>query len=93
MNCHYCTYPIGDDDPYLTVGTRLVADEELQIFRGPRWSQRFAHLACALANVNTVEGRPDKSGKWCDYYHQPTGKWCMLPPHGDDVEHVLEDGM
>ena len=80
MNCHYCTYPIEVGSPIVPIafGQTVYAES------------RVAHLACAIANVNTVEGRPDKSGKWCSYYHQPTGKWCMLAPHGDDVVHELE---
>ena len=84
MNCHYCTYPSGDDDPYVAIGTRMEHVKDL------RYQQRHAHLACAIANVNTIQGHPDKSGKWCSYYHQPNGKWCMLPPHGDEMKHELE---
>ena len=77
MNCHYCTYPIDDGSPYVRV--HKTGSQPLPV-----------HLACAIANVNTIQGHPDKSGKWCSYYHQPNGKWCMLPPHGDEVKHQLE---
>ena len=83
MNCHYCTYAIGDADSYVIVGAKMERVKD-------RWRQRSAHLSCALLNVNTIEGHPDKSGKWCSYDHQPNGKWCMLPPHGDDMKHELE---
>lgn len=82
MNCHHCTYPIEVDMPYVWIGTTA---HDLEMRR-----QRYAHLACAIANVNTIEAHPDKSGKWCDYYHRPTGKWCMLSPHGDEIDHSLE---
>ena len=82
MNCHYCTYPIEVDAPYVPIA---VTADDLDLLR-----HRYAHLACAIANVNTIQGHPDKSGKWCSYYHQPNGKWCMLPPHADDIRHELE---
>ena len=84
MNCHYCTYPIEDDSPYLPVAN---IDKATGLSVGP---VPKAHLSCALLNVNTVPAHPDKSGKWCSYNHPPNGKWCMLPPHGDKVKHKLE---
>lgn len=78
MNCHYCTYPIDDDSPFVLIAPF-----------GDVFGRRRAHLACAIVNVNTIEGHPDKSGKWCSYYHQPNGKWCMLPPDHDG-DHELE---
>lgn len=159
MNCHYCIYPIDDDQPYVPIASTPVDElsagvmewegsfkhgQHMQI-APDRWSTdpvtkafvaadgvraeigqwlvisskghlsvvddedaartasdemmkamfdeeyKHAHLACAIANVNTVEGRPDKSGKWCSYYHQPTNKWCMLEPHVSEIHHVLEE--
>lgn len=81
MNCHYCHYPIDDGSPVVQIAPLSIPG----VFRN-----LGAHLSCAIANVNTVPAHPDKSGKWCDYNHPPTGKWCMLPPHGDDVKHELE---
>ena len=92
MNCHYCTYPIDDDSPFVSLGPVVIPE---MWSRADDWAvkvrdQKHAHLACAIANVNTIEAHPDKSGKWCSYYHQPTGKWCMAKP-GHDGDHDLEE--
>ena len=50
----------------------------------------FADLSCAIANNRIVPASSSKSGKYCDYHHPPTGRFCMLAPHGEDVEHELE---
>ena len=89
MNCHYCEFPIADGLPYVPIA-RAYDDEVIAALAEEMAPPRYADLACAILNNRVVPAIPDKTGKWCSYNHPPTGKWCMLAPHGDDVKHELE---
>lgn len=77
MNCYYCKQKIEDQMPYVLITPQHTL-------------QGRADLACAIANTRIVPATPDKSGKYCDYHHPPSGRFCMLPPHDEDVQHELE---
>lgn len=90
MNCYYCKQPIEDGMPYLPIAYTSEPQDGDVMPHGELQPHEWADLACAFTNTRTVPATPDKSGKWCDYHHPPTGRYCMLTPHGEDVAHELE---